>query len=401
MSIKLRSYFFLKNNTLWMLLFFAGTLQSCVEPFDFEQETFESALVVEGRITDNVQHHRIVLSRSFRFEEEKAAPEVNAQVIVQEEGQREYLFQEVEPGIYESREEFSAKPGMEYQLLINTSSNEVYASEPTVLTPQSSIENVTASKIINEEGVSGIVMQVDSGSIPGESPFLMYEYQEDFKMVSPMSALNDFDIVNDQITLVLKEKEEYTCFGSDKSTDINLVNTTLLGGNKVKGHVLNFIPKNDPRIAQRYSLLVKQYVLSQSAYSYYNTLKDLSQAESLFSQIQPGLLQGNMYSVTQPDEPVIGFFSVASVATKRIFFDFLDFYSLSEGGATFVTNCPITRPDATTLKALIRAGEVKFLEEANMQPPDEEGAGDYRVVPLYCMDCTVYGTNVVPDFWEE
>ena len=33
--------------------------------------------------------------------------------------------------------------------------------------------------------------------------------------------------------------------------------------------------------------------------------------------------------------------------------------------------------------------------------PENASEGDYKVVPRICGDCTVLGTNVVPDFWIE
>ena len=44
---------------------------------------------------------------------------------------------------------------------------------------------------------------------------------------------------------------------------------------------------------------------------------------------------------------------------------------------------------------------MKFYAETFGAPEDEEGEGPYRVVPRFCIDCTVFGTNIKPEFWIE
>ena len=79
-------------------------------------------------------------------------------------------------------------------------------------------------------------------------------------------------------------------------------------------------------IRNRYSILVKQYVQSLAAHTYYETLKEISDNGSILSQTQPGFFRGNISSVDNPREKVIGFFEVSSYSEKRIFFNFSDLF---------------------------------------------------------------------------
>ncbi|MCY2687293.1 DUF4249 domain-containing protein [Salinimicrobium sp. TH3] len=390
-----------KFTKLTLVLLSVLWVQSCIEPYEFEAETFESALVVDGRITNQLKRHSVSLTRTYRFEENDPTAESNARVSVLT-GQQEYLFEETEPGLYLSSEEFRASPGSEYQLKIETAGGKLYESEPEMLTKESQIEEITATKVINNQGETGVALQVYSNELPGEASFFRYEYEEDFKIQSPMTAGYNLEIVDGEITMIPKVEQEYICFGQDQSIDINVVNTSSFSQNRVDGHVIKFFEREDPKIAHRYSMLVKQFVISQQAYAFYNTLKELSQSESLFSQNQPGFLNGNIYSVSNPDEPVIGFFSVASETSKRTFFSFEEFFDPTEGKGSLAKNCIIQRPELSKLIQLVEDGSVKFLERIQAPAaPDDEGSGPYRVVPTRCMDCTVYGTNEVPEFWEE
>ena len=61
-----------------VLAFSAMLVIGCIEEIDFETETFESALVIEATITNELGDQEIVLSRTFRFEEDGPVPESGA-----------------------------------------------------------------------------------------------------------------------------------------------------------------------------------------------------------------------------------------------------------------------------------------------------------------------------------
>ncbi|HMB64166.1 MAG TPA: DUF4249 family protein, partial [Eudoraea sp.] len=67
----------------------------CIEPVEPQAIVeFENILVIDATITDELKQQKIVLSRTFSFEDEGSGPETNAQVTVVEDGQNEITFQE-------------------------------------------------------------------------------------------------------------------------------------------------------------------------------------------------------------------------------------------------------------------------------------------------------------------
>ena len=99
-----------------IILVTLATLAACVEPFEFETETFENALVIEASLTNENKRHKVILSRAVRFEDSIASPERNAQVLVRDDAQNEFSFQESEAGTYVSNMSFAAAKGMKYTL---------------------------------------------------------------------------------------------------------------------------------------------------------------------------------------------------------------------------------------------------------------------------------------------
>lgn len=390
-----------------LLLSLVLALAGCVEEFDFEtQAGFESAIVVEATITNEFKVQEIKLSRTFRLEESGPEAEINASVRVTDGGSTTYTFNDMGDGIYRSTEAFSAQPNRDYQLNITTSSGQAYSSDITRLTASTEIEAIVPTRQTNDGGQDGVALLVDSFDPTGRSKYYKYEYEETYKIVSRIRTDSVFKLVqdsigNDSITISLRQEPETVCYNTKISNALILTNTSELNEDRVSRFPARFIDRDNPIISSRYSLLLKQYVLSLEAYTFYETLRDFSGSGSLFSQTQPGFINGNIRSLTNSDEKVIGFFTVSSVSEKRIFFDFYDIFPSNTTPAFFSPDCPLTRPGMELLDQ-IQSNSIRFFRTATPQdPPPAQGEGPYFTVPRFCVDCRFFGSLEVPDFWED
>ncbi|MCB7480431.1 DUF4249 domain-containing protein [Christiangramia sediminis] len=376
-------------------------LHACVEPYDFKSETYEKLLVVEATITDEVKTQEIYLSNVYRIDNDTIIPESNARILVVDDNQNEYEFRETQPGKYTSINEFNISSGKKYHLEILTSNGRNYISEEETLPENNAVmEDLYAERTTNDEGIDGIAIYSSSAN-PGQDgvSYYKYSYNETYKIVSPYTQSRDL-ILNQSnfLEIVPKTKEEEICYNTRRSKEILLADTGALSENEISDYLVKFYEFDDFPIQNRYSILVSQVSISQKAYDYYETLKELSGSESVFSQNQPGFINGNISSVEDSNEKVVGNFNLGKVSSKRIFFNYTDFFSLNEKPDP-LRFCEITRPEYRVLIEFIRNNQVKFYDETYGAPPDEEGEGPYRVVPTFCMDCTVLGTNVKPNFW--
>ena len=385
-----------KINKNLLLLIISLSVVGCVEPFEMESDVFESALVIEATITDELKHQEVQLSRTYRLEEDAPAAESGAAVRVVDDMQNEYLFEEVSPGNYVSISEFKALPERLYSLKIETVDGRNYSSQPAALVTGGEITDLYATRTENSKGEDGIALLINSINESGSENYYRYEYEETFKIFAPFKKSMDLAIVNDEVVLVEKTKEEYRCFKTLESQEIVLANTATLNEDRLDGFLVRFIEKGNPIISTRYSILVKQYAVSREVYNFYKALKELSQSESLFSQTQPGFLSGNLFSEENPEEKVLGYFSVSEVTTERIFFNFTDFFTEDDEQPSYISDyCPVSDPyfPGPRLKEIIRSGNAKFFGRAP--------GPTYKVVRAECVDCTLTGTNKVPEFWKE
>lgn len=398
---------FIKHRDLkmgWYFCLVAIMFCGCVEPYDIETKTFESALVVEGTITDQRETQEIKLSRTFRLEENTPAPENNAKVKVVGDDGAEYFFSSIGEGIYHSNNQFRAISGVNYSLEIMTGDGSSYASEPTTLSGTSVIDDVSAITTVQTiDGLDsdGIAILVDSRSTSANNSYYRYTYEETYKIKSYYHIKKKLVLTEDGtgLEIVWKEEPDNICYRTEFSNDIILTNTNLLADNNIEKAPVHFIEKSNTAIAYRYSILVKQYSLSREAYEFYEILKELSGSESLFSQNQPGFINGNLFSLDNSNEKVLGYFSVSAVDSERLFFSFTDFFEISEFPLSKF-DCTISRPEIGSLIDLIDSGVVQFYGLPLASPPGE-GEGPYRVANIVCIDCTTLGTIEVPEFWIE
>lgn len=397
----------MKQHRIFQIIGFLFIFSGCVEPYEAETETFEDVLVVEAMITNEIKYQEIILSRSYRFENDSIAFEKNANVKVIENNNTTYEFFEDNSGKYVSKIPFNAKSDQTYQLSIKTNSGKSFTTDPIKLIESNVTNNLKVFRETNKDTINGMAMYIDSNDPVANDGYYKFEYEETFKIIAPNWYFYDLVAApneEDGLSVEYRQQEERVCFKTEKSNEIIIKNSFETGDNKIDPFVVKFVPSDDYSLLHRYSLLVKQYALSREAFVFYKTLKDFSESESLFSENQPGFISGNIYSVDNSNDKVVGFFNVSKVFEKRIFFNFTDYYEYYEA-PDYPSDCTITSPSLNASKtqplslwAMVKYNEVKFQIENDDPKP---GESRYYVVPRICGDCTVLGSNIVPDFWVE
>ncbi|PZX93777.1 DUF4249 domain-containing protein [Flavobacterium aquariorum] len=386
------------NKTIFLFLI-CFTTNSCTEPYILETNTYEEALVVEATITNELKKQEITLTKTSKFEDTATQIESGADVFIIDEIGTRYDFEE-ESGKYISTTEFQAVPGKEYRLNINTNDGRSFVSSTETLTPINAMQDVKASAE-TKDSIRGAAIRVTSFDPTNEAKYYRYEYEETYKIIAPSWNLNKAIVVpadprnpraEPTYALIPNSPDTRICYNTKKSTEILLTSTAELNDNHVDFNV-RFISNQNYIIMERYSILVRQYVENLASYSYYSTLKKLSGSGSLLSPNQPGFLYGNLRSVDNPSDKIIGYFDVTSVSTKRIYFNYIDLFP-GEAPPHYYTDCtpfcygeqPCTHKDG--LIDDIGLGKVTYFGSPNW-------------VNAPCGDCTKIGSNIKPSFWED
>ena len=390
-----------------LLLFLLG----CVEPYEGEVADYEDVLVVNANLTNELIRQEVRLTRSYRFEEDGPRGESNAQVQIIGDDGSVYTFEETAPGTYLTLETFAARSDIAYSLAIETQDGKSYASEAMQLPSTTTLENLYAERTTNDNGEEGIGIFVDSYDPEAQSRYYHFKFEETYKIIAPFWSPYDAVVISEgedtfSLNVIQREREEQVCYGTDTAKEILIHSTLGLAEDRITRFMIRFIKNDNYIISHRYSILVKQHVQNPVAFAYYETLRGLSKSsENIFSEDQPGFLGGNIFATDGSGENVAGFFEVSTVDQKRIFFDYEDFFP-DEEKPPHTTACLFAAPTTTG-----RLGERELLNaiyedrlrfyDYNRNPTEAIGTGPFLMIRPECGDCTVLGSNKVPEFWLE
>ena len=378
---------------VWMLIPFF--VLSCTEPFNLKSIDFEDALIIEAIITDEVKYQEIKLSRTFSLEEFTPSAESNAEVTITDNSQNIYKFEESSSGTYTSTTQFGASANEDYILSVTTKNGKSYKSNPTQLPDVVPINNLYASRKVSEDtGNENMSIVIDGFDPLSISKYFRYEYEETYEIIAPawIYACIPSDLPPPPPEVCAESLEMKTCYNTITSDSIIQINTSTFKDNIPSAFEIRKISRNNPIIRTRYSILVKQYAQSLEAFTFYKVLNKFSSSDNVFSQNQPGFFSGNLYAIDDQNEQVVGYFDISSVSSKRIFFNFSDFFPNEELPPYFVDCNSFVIDDINVFNEKIESGEVV--------PFGDPLPGELQaIINTACVDCRILGTSTKPQFW--
>lgn len=401
----------MKTKILYTIFFAILCFQwSCTEPFEIESKGYENVLVVESTITDEMKSQTVKLSRTSTLDSAAVLTERGASVnVLGSNGENFSFSQDDNTGNYISDREFSAQPMVSYTLEIKTQDGRSYTSAAVNLPPAVALGEVYTDRIVDpNQSKDGVQILVNTEDPTGNAKYFRYEYEETYKVVAPNPSPFTVEIVNYvanplsyDLELTPREPEEI-CYSTEISTGINQIATTDLNENKVFRFPVRYLSKDDARIQTRYSILVKQYVQSVEAYTFYKIIRELGSVGSLLSQGQPGYVTGNITSDSNADEKVLGFFEVSTMTSKRIYFNYED---VGLQKPPYFIDCEILRLDYNMNSAMDGINErralINYIKYFDYQVITGSSSGVYRIVQPECSVCTSISSNIRPDFWQD
>jgi len=370
---------------------------SCKKPYDPPAIASPgNYLVVEGIINSGADSTVIKLSRTVNVSSKNAAnPVLHASIAVESDQNNSYPLTETTNGNYVSAG-LSLDNTHNYCLDIKTSDGKQYLSdfEPVLVTPP--IDSV--GFIIQANGVQVYVNTHDPNN---KIEYYGWDYQETWQFNSKYYS----EFITDGTEIVPRgaDQDISLCYASDTSSTIVLGSSAKLSQNVIYQNPVTQVPSTSEKLEAEYSILVKQHALTGDAYNFYlNLKKNTEQLGSIFDA-QPSNINGNIHSVTNPSEPVIGFISVSTVQQKRVF---ISNKVLPAWITTYPYNCEINpfyycQPlSCANFVAfyLIPLGSVTIPVSGIGQPPNYVG---YTTSSIPCTDCTIRGMVKPPVFWKQ
>jgi hypothetical protein len=375
------------------IMLFTGMLAtgSCLESFEPPAITKEyNYLVVGGFLISGLEDSTVVsLSRTQTiYSSSVYAMEYNAVVKIEDEQGNAYVLREHGNGKY-SLPPTNFDHSKNYRLHILTHNAREYTSDFVPILSSSKLDNVSWKEVPNN-----IQITLTTHDLENKTRYYLWNYDETWKYSS--FDYSKYVIKNGKVEPRGSSSELYYCWRTNASNQIYIHTTKALSENVLENFPLVLIPDNDVKLYYEYSMLVKQHALSADAYAYWLTLKKNTESlGTLFDPI-PSQLRGNLHSVKDPDEPVIGYFSATTLSKKRISLVRQQLTGsrrpYTETGYENCTSTVVPLKDVANASGLI-IGDVYDLVTQQLT--------GYSMAPTYCIDCrSAGGVTARPDFWE-
>ena len=383
-----------------LLLFFLLTL-SCKKPFTptLSNADISRYLVIEGTISGNDSTF-IRLDRTKKVDTLKTiTPEPGAVVTIESDANSSYTLSEIRSGIY-ATPPLNLDASHKYRLRVKTADNKEYLSDYVPMKNSPPIDSVG----FVAQG-SGVQIYVNTHDQAKASRYYRWEYNEDWQFHSMYRSGNYSDGI-DSIKSRIPSMQVYDCFGNDSSENIVIASTAKLAQDVIFQAPITLVPSNSEKIETRYSILVKQYALTDDAYAFWENLqKNTEKIGSIFDAL-PSEVQSNFHCLNNPKELVIGYLSAGNVAKKRIFISanqLLPSYSPKypcdcELDTAFYAPAGVQKSVAILLPPTSPYVPIQALYPVPAGPFGLPYAFTYSTI--LCIDCTVRGTRSRPSFWK-
>lgn len=376
---------------------------ACIEPFNPELGEAQDVLVIEGQVLEGAEVSRIRLSRTAEIGSTEERMVSDAEVIIRDDQGGEYLLVEDEPGIYQSDStQLVGTSGVSYQLAVRTAAGESYESSWEIMRGTSGIEQVYFEIEEKEDSIAGefttgAQLYLDTRDTENKSRYYRWEWEETWEFTVPFPAYYSWDFTINRPVEIPEEDWGYLCWGNRVSSGILLATTSQLEEDVIDHQPLRFVSLGTNQIFRKYSIQVKQYVLTPEAYSYWNTLEALNEnLGTLFDPI-PSQIIGNIRNLDNPNAPIIGYFGAYGFAKERYWIEREDLpqgVRVSSGYAECAVDSITNSADFV---AAVLYGSSVYLDSI---VGDFGQFAGWITVPDYCADCKLAGTNVKPDFWQ-
>lgn len=290
---------------------------SCIDSFPIETDESEGVLIVEGFVSTRLKYQRVKLTRAGRFSPEISdinRPILNAKVLIKDNLGKIIPLNSVGSGFYESEVEFSAEIGMSYNLDITLSDGKRFISLPEKVMQVQEVDSltykavrtVTTNRLNDEIGVEVTAhfqdpvdqvnyyywKQIPSTYILVSEPELYHTppWYNPPRQPWPLACCN-------------------RCFDTDIPTPFNIMTTDDFDFNGTyQRRPIAYVVDNGLRFKEIYRLDILHLSVSQEAQRFLRLADQQVRLTGSIFDPAPANIRGNMLSLQDKKETVLGFF---------------------------------------------------------------------------------------------
>ena len=294
-------------------------LQSCVYEYNPELNKYSDLLVVYGMITNEKGPHEIMLTRTTSVYGNNGKVETNANVTILDDQGNSITLVEKTKGKYQTPDNFAGIVGNSYKLSITISDGKHYESDFVKLIDVPAIKVVTSefkTKLNTKTGdeLKGYQFYIDVDGSATEQKYYRWEMEETWEIEMPYN-INYYWNGDTLVDMTFPKR----CWRYGKVNEMYIANTQEYQSNSIKNLPLNFTTTETERLSVKYRLSVNQYALSEKSYFFWKGQVENTQQQGSLYDKQPYQVVGNIKSIDNSNEIVLGIFEASAVSSKQIF----------------------------------------------------------------------------------
>ena len=364
----------------------------CKEPYNAPINVPSAGyLVVDGYI-NNDGPTTITLTRSTRlYDSVDLIYESNADVRVEGEHNESYPLFQTTGGVYTSTLP-ALNPSEKYRVHITTKNGKEYASDYSAVRTTPEIDSISW---LRDNGV--VRIYINTHDDQNKTKYYRWSYSETWEFHAAYLSSLDWEFFpGTDIPWQVQGRSPgsrdslYRCWKTVNSSNIFLGSSEKLSADKIY-LPLRYIEPNAEELSVLYYIKINQYAVSNEAYSFYEKLKKNTEQLGSIFDAQPSDLSGNVHSISDPAETVVGFVEVSETRQKDIF---------------------ISNAEVTPWGQVPACGKIVIYNHPDSIKPYVDGyipispvlmrglaIVKFDAAPPICVDCTLRGTNTKPSFW--
>jgi hypothetical protein len=370
-----------------VIILFAGCKEKYISPVP---PVAAGYLVVEGVINNGAGNTtNIKLSRTTSLEDNTIVMEKGASVRLESNNNLTFFLPETNEGIY-SIDNLQLDTSLLYRLAVTTIYNEEFLSDYVQVRNNPPIDSINW---VRES--DGVQLYINTHDPQNNTWYYQWEFEETWEFHSTYGT--SLKYIVGPPPLYLNVGVEYrnpndpqisTCWKYNSSTALTLGSSAKLIQDII--HLpLIFIENGSQKLSVLYSVDVKQYSWSKEGYDFLERMKKNTESVGSVFDAQPSELNGNIHCVSNPSQPVIGFFNICTIQKQRIFIKRSEVPTWAYSQGCYEQQLIENHPDSIAKKA------------AGLLPTV---AYDFVISKFYagqaeCVDCTLTGSNVKPIYW--
>lgn len=302
---------------------------SCVDPYAYPFEEVSDNMVVEAALTTlpGPQQVRLSATRNIYNRDNRSVLYIKgARVSVIDSDGLEHEYLEKGNGYYFSDAAFSAVVGKSYRLKIVTAEGVEYQSDSELAAGTTEMTDIEARyQRKSERNARGVYESVDGFSIaarvndaPDQRNYYLLRMKITYKVLTHPESYQVFDTGLGRYVPAPKPCCNI-CWITEQLPEFVVYGDQTISGQKNAEVPLGYFEARSKYFFEKVYFEVTQYTLSSGGYAFWKSLADLKFKQGTLFDPSPAELPGNIHNTADPEEQVIGYFTVSGVSTAGSF----------------------------------------------------------------------------------